>query len=142
MLTTLNGPTISAGQSLSDAIDCSAVDRVIRIIMPAAWNGAPLTFQLSSNGSTFQNLIHVNPTTFFPYEVIAPRPVPGACITMPPGMSWAMNFLKIRSGTSGLPVVQDVDCAFQLVGEVTAGGKTQRSLADLDARVLALEGRA
>jgi hypothetical protein len=34
VLTTLNGPVIPAGQSLSDAIDCSSVDRIIRVVMP------------------------------------------------------------------------------------------------------------
>jgi hypothetical protein len=41
MLVTLNGPVIAAGQSLSNAIDCSAVDRIIRIIVPSGWNGGP-----------------------------------------------------------------------------------------------------
>jgi hypothetical protein len=50
-LTTMTGPVISAGQSLSDAIDCSAVDKIIRIIVPSAWNGAPMSFQLSSDGA-------------------------------------------------------------------------------------------
>jgi hypothetical protein len=139
---TLDGPTIRAGQSLSDSIDCSSVDRVIRILMPAGWNGAPLTFQLSPDGTDFHDLYHVDNNTFFGYEVVVPRPVPGATITLPPGMSLAMNFLKCRSGTSSLPVAQDVDCAFQLVGETAAASKMSSAVAALDARVLALEGRA
>jgi hypothetical protein len=142
VLTTLNGPVIRAGQSLSDAIDCSAVDRIIRIIVPAEWNGAPISFQLSSDGAAWHDLFHVSPDNFFGFEVIVPRPPPGACITMPPGMSLALNWLKIRSGTSSLPVPQTVDCTFALVGETTTGSKVQRAVADLDARVAVLESRA
>jgi hypothetical protein len=141
MLATLNGPVISAGQSLSDAIDCSSVDRIIRVVMPAGWNNADLTFAISSDGTTFHDLYHVDPNTFFGYEVTVPRPVPGAMITLPQGMSLALNWLKIRSGTAALPVAQDVDCTFALVGETVVGSKMQRAVADLDARVLALEGR-
>jgi hypothetical protein len=135
----LVGPTIFGGQYLSDPIDCSGFDRVIRIIVPSGWNGAPMTFQLSPDGTDFHDLFHVDPHTFFGFEVIVPRPVPGAMITLPPGMSLALNWLKIRSGTASLPVAQDVDCAFQLVGETTAGSKMQRAVADLDARLKALE---
>jgi hypothetical protein len=99
-----------------------------------------LTFAISSDGTTFHDLY--DPNTFFGYEVSVPRPVPGAMITLPPGLSLAMNFLKCRSGTSSLPVPQTVDCTFALIGEVTAGSKVQRAVADLDARVLALESRA
>jgi hypothetical protein len=122
-LQTINGPVIAAGTALSDSVDCSAVDRIIRIIMPSTWNGAALSFQLSSDGVNFSNLYHVDNSTFFGYEVVVPRPVPGACITLPPGMSLAMNFLKIRSGTSSLPVGQQSDCTFTLVGEATVSSK-------------------
>jgi hypothetical protein len=101
-----------------------------------------LTFQLSSDGATFHDLFHVAGSNFFGFEVVVPRPPPGAMITLPPGMSLAMNFLKCRSGASSLPVAQEVDCVFGLVGETAAGSKMQRTVADLDARVLALEAAA
>jgi hypothetical protein len=78
-------------------------------------------------------------SNFFGYEVIVPRPPAGACITLPPGMSLAMNWLKIRSGTAALPVAQTVDCAFQLVGETTGSSKVSSAIAGLEARVLVLE---
>jgi hypothetical protein len=142
MLTTLNGPVIAAGQSLSSGIDCSSVDRIIRLLMPREWNGADLSFELSLDGENYSALYHVSPGNFFGFPILVPRPPAGACITLPPGMSLALNWLKIRSGTSALPVAQDVDCAFQLVGETTAGSKMQRSIADLDARLKALEAAA
>ena len=47
-LTLVVGPTIAAGQSLSDVLDCSTAPPV-RIMMPTAWTGAVLSFQCSSN---------------------------------------------------------------------------------------------
>jgi hypothetical protein len=141
VLKTLSGPVIAAGQSLSDAIDCSGFDRIIRILMSAGWNGAPLTFQLSPDGTNFHDLFHVDPNTFFGHEVIVSRPVPDAMITLPSGMSLAMNWLKIRSGTSALPVAQTANCTFQLVGETAAASKASAAFAALEARVLALEAR-
>jgi hypothetical protein len=54
--------TLPAGQSVSDAVDCSAYSRVARLIMPDDWTGgAPLTFQLSTDGTSYHNLYHVIP---------------------------------------------------------------------------------
>jgi hypothetical protein len=37
-----------------------------------------------------------------------------------------MNFLKCRSGTSALPVAQEVDCVFQLVAETNVCRDTEK----------------
>ena len=45
----LNGPTIAAGDSLSDGLDCSG-GKIVKITMPADWTFADITFQTSSDG--------------------------------------------------------------------------------------------
>jgi hypothetical protein len=49
---------LNAGEFLSDPVDCSNYDSVVRIIMPNEWTGAaPLTFQLSRTVTTYYDLI-------------------------------------------------------------------------------------
>jgi hypothetical protein len=81
-----------------------------RIVMPDAWTGgAPITFQLSVDGTNYHDLHHVDPSTFFPFEVSVPRPVPGSVLTLPADFGTAVPFVKVRSGTSALPVAQTAD---------------------------------
>jgi hypothetical protein len=108
--------TIPTGQSLSSAADASGCERICRIIMPSEWSGgASLSFQLSTDGINYHSLFRVDPNTFFPHEVEAPRPPVGGCITLPPDLGEAVSFVKIRSGTSALPVVQSADREFKFV---------------------------
>jgi hypothetical protein len=87
--------------------------------MPDAWsNGAPLTFQLSIDGLNYHDLHHVDPSTYFPYEVNVARPPVGGVLTLPTGLGAAVSFVKIRSGTAALRVTQQADRLFQLVLEI------------------------
>src|SRR3954464_9174665 len=58
-LQVLNGPTIAAGESLSDALDCTA-GPLVRITIPAEFTPANLTFQLSSDGVGYNDLYDVH----------------------------------------------------------------------------------
>jgi hypothetical protein len=87
--------------------------------MPSAWTGgASLTFQLSTDGVNYHDLHHVDPNTYFPFEVNVARPPVGGVLTLPPGLGAAVSFVKIRSGTSALPVAQQADRQFELVLEM------------------------
>jgi hypothetical protein len=115
MLTTLNGPIIAAGQSLSDALDCTA-GTILRIRMPPNWTaGANLSFQTSSDGVNFGDLYDING-----HEIQIPV-VPGAHVSMSTlADHFNYIFLKLRSGSCQVPVVQDADRAFGVV--LSAGG--------------------
>jgi hypothetical protein len=109
---------LHGGQSLSDPVDCSAYDGALRLVMPDDWTGgAPITFQLSPDGISYHNLYHVIPDKMVTYEVTLPQPRPGSIMTFPPGMGAYPQFVKVRSGTAGVPVVHEADRTFQLVLE-------------------------
>jgi hypothetical protein len=110
--------TIAAGESLSSAADCSAANRVCRVIMPSNWPGNDLTFQLSMDGATFHDLFFVDPKTLVSYEVTVPHPGAGIMLTFPPGLGNDVAWVKVRSGSSGIPKPVPADCEFQLVMEM------------------------
>ena len=93
----LNGPNIAPGESLSDALDCSA-GKIIKITMPGDWTFAPITFQTSSDGVGFNDIMKPNGQ-----EVLCTVFAGTAII----GMDTVTGFLKIRSGTRDRPVVQE-----------------------------------
>lgn len=93
----INGPFIQAGESLSDAVDCSA-GRLVKITMPGQWNSAEITFQTSSDGIMYNDIrkpdgSHLQCIVF-----------PGSAIL---GIDLTIGWLKIRSGTPDHPVVQN-----------------------------------
>jgi len=100
MLQVLNGPTIAAGESLSDAIDCSA-GHLVRITMPTDWTRAPITFQFSTDGVFFNEMYGLDG-----FAVTVPVVVPGSGVIIPHDVGHAIAFLKIRSGSEGAPVPQ------------------------------------
>jgi hypothetical protein len=99
-LQVLEGPIIEAGQSLSSAVDCSR-GQLVRITMPAAWTRAPLTFQISSDGGGFNDLVGLDG-----YEIQFTNVVPGSAVVVPSDTGRAVGWLKVRSGTSDNPVPQ------------------------------------
>jgi hypothetical protein len=114
--------TIAAGQSLSNAVDCTGSIRVVRLITPDSWTGnASLSFQLSDDGgNTFHDLTRVTVPgdAYHNFEVTVPRPPMNASITVPAGLGSAVQQLKVRSGTSTVPIVQEADRSFSFVVEV------------------------
>lgn len=91
--------TIANGQSLSDAIDLGE-RRAVRIVMPAGWTAAALTFQSSYDGTTFNDLYDESGNEVS-YTVAA-----GRSVRLPVGDWLGVRYLKIRSGSSGTPVNQ------------------------------------
>ena len=95
--------TIASGASLSPAVNLRG--RVLcGVYMSAAWTAAGLTFQGSSDGVTYYNI--QTDTT----EVIASAAA-AIYIALDPVTFLGVNFLKVRSGTSGTPVNQGADRA-------------------------------
>ena len=113
-LQVLNGPTIAQGESLSDALDCTA-GAIIRLTMPPEWTPANLTFAISSDGNGYNDLV-----TFDGKEVTI-SVVPGSEVVVAPLTDYlkAVAFLKVRSGTSKYPVVQREQRTFAVAVDVS-----------------------
>ena len=105
-LQVLNGPTIAAGEALSDGIDCSA-GRVVRLTMPAGWDRAQLTFQISSDGVFYNDLVGLDG-----YEIAFTNVVPGSAVVVPEETGRAIGWLKLRSGTRTDPEAQSATRVF------------------------------
>jgi hypothetical protein len=86
--------------------------------VPPPVRPAPITFQLSPDGINYHDLYHVIPDQMPTYEVTLPRPPLGGVVTFPAGMGMNLDWVKIRSGTAGTPVVQEADRTFQIVLDV------------------------
>jgi hypothetical protein len=104
-LTIINGPVIAAGESLSDAIDCSA-GTIVRITMPADWSKASLTFEISSDGQGYNQLISASGSE------VRVAVVPGAAVIVPSDIANASAFIKFRSGSKQAPVPQPLSREF------------------------------
>jgi hypothetical protein len=100
--------TITSGQSLSPAIALGAMT-LVGISMPAGWDAAALTFQVSVDDATYQELFDRLGAA------IQSAATANIYIELDP-VTWAgINSLKIRSGTSGAPVAQSADRVLNLV---------------------------
>jgi hypothetical protein len=100
-LTVLNGPFIQAGESLSDALDCTG-GQIVRITMPGQWTPANLTFQISSDGALFNDLVDTKG------KDISISVIAGSAVILAQYGDFlkAIAFLKVRSGSRDFPVVQ------------------------------------
>jgi len=111
-LVVFNGPTIAAGQSLSFGLDCTS-GRLVRITMPAAWAGANLSFQISTDGTFYNDLFSIDGT-----EIIIPVVAGTAVVVAQLGAALeAIQFLKLRSGSRSYPVVQPAQRDFAVAVE-------------------------
>jgi hypothetical protein len=89
----LNGPFIQAGESLSDVVDCSA-GKVVRITMPGQWTYHDLTFQISSDGLMFNNLVDTDGKEI---KVVV---VPNAGVIFPADWARSIVFIKFPNCAS------------------------------------------
>lgn len=108
-ITTITGPTIAAGQSLSDAVDCSA-GQLVRFNTPDDWTDAYLTFQVSTDGNMFDDLYKGG-------TEVSVRIGPGRSVFIDPTGWPSLVFLKFRSGSSAWPVPQAAARVFECVVE-------------------------
>jgi len=106
MLKVLEGPTIAAGESLSDVLDCTG-GQIVRVTMPAHWDDAPLTFQISTDGQFFNDLFGLDG-----YEISIDEVVLGSAVLIPEDVGRAIAFIRFRSGSRAEAVRQSRDCVF------------------------------
>jgi len=98
-LTLVVGPTIAAGQSLSDVLDCSTAPPV-RIMMPTGWTPAVMSFQTSSNNILWLDLFDTAG------REITVNVVPNTVVRLSTDFAVSPVYLKFRSGTRDKPVIQ------------------------------------
>ena len=111
MLNIVDGPTIPAGESLSDGVDCSA-GTIVRITVPQEFTKANLTFQVSSDGNFYNDLYGPDGSE------VTLTASPDTGIVVPVVWSQSINWIKFRSGSRKAPVLQKVDCRFGIAVDV------------------------
>lgn len=92
--------TIANGASLSGSIDLTGYT-LVGIDTPAAWTAADITLAAAvADGGTYDP-VHENSDTEFTLQAGASR-----FIVLPTSLTAPLRFIKIRSGTAGVPVLQ------------------------------------
>jgi len=120
-ITIVDGPTITAGESLSDGADCSA-GNIVRLTIPQEFTAANLTFQVSSDGNFYNDLYTADG------EEVTIAAKPDRSIVVSEIWTRSINFIKLRSGSQKYPVEQNVDCKFGIAvetGAAPAGASAQ-----------------
>ena len=112
-LQVVNGPTIAAGESLSDGVDCSG-GTLVRITCPSGWTNAVATFQISSDGNFYNDLFDEHGK-----EVLV-NIIPGVAMPIPYKWTRMIAWLKVRSGSRDYPVEQAEDRTFAFAVELDA----------------------
>jgi hypothetical protein len=103
---------IEAGQSLSASVD-AASGGVIQLTTPSAWTPANLTFQVSVDGTDYDDLYTVQGQEL----MIGCEPDRAIAVN---ASEWpALRFLKLRSGTADAPVPQSERREFGVVIDTT-----------------------
>lgn len=102
------GAAIANGASLSGELSLGG-GRLSAIQMPATWTAAALTFQISFDGATFVNAYDDSGTE------ISVTVAAGHGILLEPSKWVGVQYLKVRSGTAGLPVNQGGDRVIELI---------------------------
>lgn len=104
--------TIPDGTDPSAAVDVRDFE-IVAIQMPASWSAADVTFQGSVDNSTFQNIY-----TSDDAELVVEAAQARFVALMEPEITAlkACMWIKVRSGTSGVPVDQNADRTLTLVG--------------------------
>ncbi len=119
-LAIIDGPTIAAGESLSEGIDCSSGE-IVRITVPQEFTEANLTFQVSTDGNFFNDLFTDEGEEV---TITAER---NAGIVIQGRWVRSIAFLKLRSGSRDNPIKQKVDCKFAIAVDTPAGGAAAAS---------------
>src|ERR1700751_5811975 len=90
----LNGPVIQPGESLSDGLDCTG-GSIVRLTIPREWSPANMTFQISSDGAEYNDLVGLDG------KEMMISAVPGSAVVLASLAAYlrAIAFLKVRSGS-------------------------------------------
>jgi len=84
--------------------------------MPTQWTSANLTFQISSDGVTFEDLFDIAG------QEIMVNVIPGTVVRLSNNWVTSPVYLKFRSGTRKAPVVQSADRVFGVTVQGAGGG--------------------
>ena len=98
MRTAIASFSIGNGASLSDAVRLSG-STPTEIVMPGAWTAAGITFQISHDGTTYQDMYRSGAEVAVTVDA-------AQNVRLDPGDFIGINYIKLRSGTSGTPVNQ------------------------------------
>jgi hypothetical protein len=109
---TLNPAVIAAGASLSGPCPLGALT-LVGISMPATWQTAALTFQVSPDGGTTWQELYDGAGNEITIQAAAGQfVIPLA----DPSYLWrGINMVQVRSGTAGSPVTQTAGATINLV---------------------------
>lgn len=108
----IDGPVIPAGGSLSYAADISG-GKIVGIITPSGWTPAVLTFQVSPDGASYNDLYDTEGN-----EIAIMISGNNSAIMVEDHWSRHINFIKFRSGTAMCPVPQEATRRFAVVVEI------------------------
>ena len=110
-ITVIDGPTIFAGQALSNAVDITAAQgkAIAGLLVPVDMPPTYISFQLSQGPDDFRELwsVHGYQVTIFTY--------PGARLVFDTNWSLTADFMKLRAGTTAVPIEQPVDRIFKTI---------------------------
>ena len=95
---------IAAGQALSNAIDCSAGAPVF-LHMPSDWTPARLSFQVSADGTNFNDLFDAEA------HELTVNVLPATSVRIDATLWAPITQVKLRSGARNTPVPQQADRA-------------------------------
>lgn len=105
--------TIANGGSLSAAVDLGP-ERLVGLITPAAWTAAAITFDVSSDGSTYAPLYDsAGVEVSIPSASIAINAA--RAFTLDAATFAAWQYVKVRSGVNGAAVAQGAERFVTLV---------------------------
>lgn len=102
----LNGQSLSAGYDMRGRI-------LVGIFIPGAWTAAGLSFQVSPDNTNWSDL-------WDEAAEVTALAAASRYVGINPQKFLGVNFIKIRSGTSGVPVAQGAQRDFTLMTAVPA----------------------
>lgn len=106
----ISSVVIANGQSLSGEVDLTNFD-LVGVIMPSAWTAAALTFSMSDVTGGTAKSVRDSAGAEVSYTVAADQYI----IVNQAHRDAFAGFLKLRSGTAGVPVAQGAARTIQLV---------------------------
>lgn len=109
-ITIANGASMSAGINLDTVIPTQSNMRLFGLVIPNTWTAANITFQASfDGGTTWNNVLDSSGSEHYL------APVANGFQTIDASVFASIPMLKIRSGTSAVPVNQEQDSTITLV---------------------------
>lgn len=94
--------TIAKGQSMSNPLDCRG-GQLVRVHMPPAWTGAPLTVQLSPDNNLWSTLTFRDGKD---YEIGV---VPNSVVLLDDAFTRSIGWVRLVSGTRNTKLVPQAE---------------------------------